>query len=73
MVRFVQKKIDEEKMKEEENQFEENLGEKRENLYIEDTKKEDNFIELSFWMSVIGGVFLAISLFGWAYFRSCII
>lgn len=62
MVGFAKGGILEEKMKEEEKLFLKNLEEKRNLLYCEDTKKEDDFVEWSFWLSAVGGLFLILSL-----------
>ena len=63
MVGFAKENIPEEEMKDEEKLFLKNLEEKRNLLYCEDTKREDDLVEWSFWLSAVGGLFLILSLF----------
>lgn len=63
IVKYAKGKISEEEMKNEEKLFLKNLEEKRNLLYCEDTKGEDDLVEWSFWLSSVGGLFLILSLF----------
>ena len=63
IVEFAKENISEEEMKNKEKSFLENLEEKRNLLYCEDTKREDDLVEGSFWLSAVGGLFLILSLF----------
>ena len=63
MVGFANGNIPGEEMKEEKKSFLTNLEKKRNSLYCEDTKREDDLVEGSFWLSTVGGLFLILSLF----------
>jgi len=59
---FAMGKINEEEIKQKEQQFEINLDEKRKNLRLEENKGENTLIEISFWLTVFGGLLLVLSM-----------
>lgn len=62
MASFAMGKITEDEMKEKEKHFEIDLNKKGKGIYLEENRGEGILIEISFWLSALGGVLLVLSI-----------
>ena len=62
MTIFSRNELTEAEMKEKEKFFDQQYKNMRESIYLENTEKEGDLTNFSFWLSILGGLFLIFSI-----------